>query len=134
MEKLSKRMTAMLVVQFFLGMLLNLIGEPQSDWSTWHKVVAYFFFIWHVANALGLIVVGYLLWQAAKGAPADLQTLVKRGYYSLLLAFAGGIGVVSLSSLGEAAPEIASFVMATGFLLAFIFYGKLYLKQQAAAK
>lgn len=123
MERNLKRMVGALVVQFFLGMGLNVIGQPTPDMALWLKVLAYFLLIWHVLNAINLVVLTVLIYRQGQGNP-KLAGQVRAGAAFVVLAFVGGVLTVSVSTLSE----LFSFIMASGFMLAFIVYGRLYLQ------
>lgn len=115
-----------LVAEFLLGMFLNLFGESPEERGNnpeaWYQTIA---FLVHGLVGLGLLIgAGVITFIAFKSGKKDLKNAAIQGGLSILLAFCGGIGVISLDSLGNIS-EISSYVMAVGFLLAFLSYGRL---------
>lgn len=115
-EKLRRRsreaLTA-LAVQFLLGMAANLIGEPEG---TFVIVVDTIIVILHILIAIGLIVVAVRVMLAAREAGVG-QRLAAWGLVVIIVTFLAGVGTMITGS------EWASYLMATGFLVAAALYG-----------
>jgi len=113
-----------LVVQFILGMAVNLFGQPPQE-GMQEPIYSRILFIAHSLLGLLLLIGAIVIFVLAKKTKEEMVAkLSLYGMLSIILAFGGGIAV---AALGESNfSELASFVMAIGFILAFIFYGKLF--------
>ena len=123
-----KRTVAMLIAlgaQYLLGMYVNMFAAPPDDpkfktEGLFPKVV----FGTHALLGLGILVGSVaVLILAIKSRESNLKKIGTYGFLSVFLAFCGGIATISLK---DNASEISSYVMSAGFLLSFVFYGKLF--------
>jgi hypothetical protein len=115
MEKGLYSILGMLTAQFVLGMSLNLIGRPGPGSL---MTIVWIILILHALLAIGLIVNAVKTAKLSSSAVPPIQRQVRRGFGSLLLAFLSG-----LMTLSPFAKDFFSFVMAVGFMMAFVFYG-----------
>ncbi len=119
-------MVFLLVVQFVLGMIVNLFGQAPGEAAGKMKepLWATLVFLSHGILGILLLIVSIFLFVFAKRVEnKKWRSLALQGMVSIVLAAIGGIAVVGLK---EGSPaEIASLVMALGFLLSFISYGRL---------
>ena len=116
---------AMLVAIFLLGMAVALIGDREA---TWAKVSKGILLGLHVLVAIGLIV----------GAILTMRIVMKLGGKLLRTARVAslgvGVGVIGgLLTLGAPWGDLWSYVMAVGFIVAFLFNGFLYMQTVSAA-
>jgi hypothetical protein len=116
---------AMLVAQFLLGMAVALIGDREE---TWAKVSKDILLGLHVLVAIGLIVGVILTMRLAVHLSAKLQRTAR------VAALGVGVGVIGgILTLSAPWGDLWSFVMAVGFIVAFLFNGFLYLQTVSAA-
>ncbi|HSX46262.1 MAG TPA: hypothetical protein VLG27_04680 [Candidatus Saccharimonadia bacterium] len=109
---------SMLIVQFFLGMGENVLGTPASDASTLHNAVAGIVLGLHALTAIGIIIAAVQINRLRPNASPWVQKWTVRGAASVGLAFVSG-----LLTLATSWSEFFSFLMASGFILAFTSYG-----------
>jgi hypothetical protein len=119
--KLSMRLKAqfaILIVQFLLGMIVNLIGTPNSSAA---KLAFTITLPLHVLLGIGLLVNSILLIRLAAAKGDQTRTDARAGAAMVLAAFIFGALTVS-------APlaNLWSFGMAAAFIGAFVMYGRLY--------
>ncbi|MGO4298877.1 hypothetical protein [Leifsonia sp. RAF41] len=112
LRRRSREALTALAVQFLLGMAANLIGEPES---TFVIVVDWIIIILHILIAIGLVVVAVRLLLAARKAGVG-QHLAMWGLVVIVITFLAGVGTMVTGS------DWASYVMATGFLVAAALY------------
>ncbi|MDB5179246.1 MAG: hypothetical protein JWN01_1189 [Patescibacteria group bacterium] len=134
MDTLAKQLRGqfiMLTVMFLLGMSVNLIGLPGELSAGTLKTIDGIITALHALIAIGLVVGAVRINRTiSKNAPT-LRTLAGGAASGIGIAFLGGIGVFALH---DAASNAASFVMAAGFIGAFLAYGKLYMQTNVARK
>ena len=111
----------MLVVIFLLGMGVNLLGADKTS-STLIKITSGALLGLHVLVAVGLVVGAILTVRLTTKLPGNYPALARGAGASVGLAIVGGILNVFLKS------EWWSYLMAVGFIAAFIIYGLLYVK------
>lgn len=113
-----------LAVEFVLGMITNLFGIPPEERSATNPEPL-FALIATILHALfGLFLLFGAIYTYYLSRKSGNPTYAKSGLYCLIgmiLATGGGIATVSL---GDRFGEVPSFVMAIGFLVAFIAYGR----------
>ena len=112
LRRRSREALTALAVQFLLGMAANLIGEPES---TFVIVVDWIIVILHILIAIGLVVIAVRLLLAARKAGVG-QRLAVWGLVVIVITFLAGVGTMVTGS------DWASYVMATGFLVAAALY------------
>lgn len=125
----SQRQLAMLTVQFLLGMAVNVIGAPSEGAAGAVKAAYYVLVGTHVLVALGLVVGATLTIVRAAGHGSALGSLAWLGGVSIAIAFVAGVstGVLTMTTAPNAVlGDLLSYLMAAGFLAAFILYGALY--------
>lgn len=122
----TRSVLGMLIVQFLLGMGVNLIGNPDSKVT---KVVDGIVLLLHVFLAIGLVVVSILIIRAAFKIGGEWTKLTRVGGAGVGLAFIGGIGVMAS---GGSLANWLSYLMSIGFILAFCGFGFLYVKLYSA--
>jgi heme A synthase len=119
-----KLMILFLSIEFLLGMIVNLFGQAPDEATGQAKEPIWAMMIFFAHGILGLLLlIGaiFILVATTKTNNKKWQNLAVYGLGSIFLSAAGGIGVVTLGE--NPASEVSSFVMAVGFLLAFISYG-----------
>ena len=125
----SQRQLAMLTVQFLLGMAVNLMGTPSNGTLGAARSAYYVLIAAHVLVGLALLAGAVLtIGRATRGGPAAGH-LAWLGGVSVAVAFVAGIatGVVTMITPGAVlGGDLLSYLMAAGFIAAFIFYGALY--------
>ncbi len=117
LRRRSREALTALAVQYLLGMAANLIGEPEN---TFVGVVVAIIVILHVLVAIGLIVVSIRVLLAARAAGVG-DRLAVWGVVTIAVTFVAGVVTISFGS------DWASFVMATGFLVAAALYAGTFL-------
>lgn len=125
----SQRQLAMLTVQFLLGMAVNVIGAPSGGAAGAVKTAYYVLVGTHVLVALALVVGATLTIVRAAGHGSALGRLAWLGGVSIAIAFVAGVftGVATMAAVPNAVlSDLLSYLMAAGFLAAFILYGALY--------
>ena len=121
-DKLAKRAIAQIVMlsaALLLGMAVNLIGLP-SETEGGSKVATMIFLGVHVAIGIGLVI-GSLL--AVKRASAVAPRFVRHAWMGVAvvaITFISGVLVMATES------NWWSYLMATGFLAAFLLYGAMF--------
>jgi hypothetical protein len=123
-------MLFLLIVQFFLGMSMNLFAAPPTDPKfASEPIFIKLIFPSHIAVAVLLLVDAiYILIASVKNKIANLRKVAGQGLSSIVLAVGGGLVTIFLTGI---ASEVASLVMAISFLSAFIAYGRLHYLLQA---
>jgi len=119
---------ATLIVQFLLGMSVNLIGLPDEVDSKTLKLIDQFAVGLHVLIAIGLIVTAIGINRVTSKQAPGLRKLAGGGGGGVGVAILGGIGTFALHGGWS---NVASFVMAVGFIGAILAYGQLYVRAQA---
>ncbi|MEN0084670.1 MAG: hypothetical protein AAGC66_07870 [Leifsonia sp.] len=113
LRRRSREALTALALQFLLGMAANLIGEPEGGFAVaadWVVIVL------HILIAIGLVVIAVRLLLAARRAQLG-QRLAVWGLVVIVVTFLAGVGTMASGS------EWASYLMATGFLVAAALYG-----------
>lgn len=125
MYKFTKSILILLVVQFVLGMIINLWGVLPDEETATHKapIFAQMAFAAHGIIGLMILISSTTILIMGLKSKDNIKKFSIYGFVSVLIAFIGGIGVVTLK---ENSSEIASFVMSIGFLLSLVSYGKLF--------
>ncbi|WP_374008212.1 hypothetical protein [Leifsonia sp. LS-T14] len=113
LRRRSREALTALAVQFLLGMAANLIGEPEG---TFVVVVDTIIVILHILVAIGLVVIAVRALLAARAAGVG-QRLASWGLVVIIVTFLAGVGTMITGN------DWASYVMATGFLVAAALYG-----------
>jgi hypothetical protein len=121
--RLSTRLTAqfsMLVVEFLLGMIVNLIGTPGSSAA---KLAFRVTLPLHVLLGLGLVVNGILLIRLTAATDDQSKITARAGAALVFAAFVfGGL------TISAPLANLWSFGMAAAFIGAFVMYGRLYIR------
>jgi len=94
-------------------MAANLIGEPEGGFAV---AADWVIIILHILIAIGLVVIAVRLLLAARRAQLG-QRLAVWGLVVIVVTFLAGVGTMASGS------EWASYLMATGFLVAAALYG-----------
>jgi hypothetical protein len=121
LNRRARGQLSMLVLMFLLGMGVNLIGLP-SETSGGAKVATGILLGLHILLSLGLLVGAALcLWRSG---PLDdaMRNQALIGAVLLVVSFVAGILNTALGS------NWWSFLMAVGFIGAFVVYGRIYVK------
>jgi hypothetical protein len=113
LRRRSREALTALAVQFLLGMAANLIGEPEGGLAV---AVDWVVVILHVLIAIGLVVIAVRLLLAARRAQLG-QRLAVWGLVAIVVTFLAGVATMATGSVW------ASYLMATGFLVAAALYG-----------
>ncbi|MDP3941669.1 MAG: hypothetical protein Q8Q49_05165 [bacterium] len=118
-------MVVLLILEFILGMVVNLFGEAPSESGkmqepTWATLV----FLSHgILGILLLIWAIFLFVFVNKTENKKWRSLGMQGMIGIVVSAMGGVAFVGLR---EGSPaDISSLVMALGFLYSFISYGRL---------
>jgi hypothetical protein len=125
---MQKRVLAiffLLIIQFVLGMLMNLFAVAPSDpkFAT-EPLLIKLILPAHIIVALLLLVGSIFIFVfSVRDTIAESSKVAGQGLSSVILAIGGGIATVFLKGIGS---EVASLVMAISFLSAFIAYGRFY--------
>lgn len=110
-------------------MAINVIGTPSSGTLGALKIAYYGLMAAHVLVGLGLLAGALLTFRNAGGGPA-ISRLAGLGGLGVAVAFVAGLGtgVVTMIATpgGVLGGDLLSYLMAVGFIAAFIFYGTLY--------
>jgi hypothetical protein len=125
----SQRQLALLIVQFLLGMAVNVIGAPSEHAAAAAETAYYVLVSAHVLVALGLVggAIVTIVWAVRQGS--TFRGLAWLGGVSVAIAFVAGVSTGALTM--TAAPisvlgDVTSYLMAAAFLAALISYGVLY--------
>jgi protein-S-isoprenylcysteine O-methyltransferase Ste14 len=94
-------------------MAANLIGDPEGTFAV---VVDTIIVILHILIAIGLIVISVRVLLSARKAAVG-QRLALWGLIVIVITFLAGVGTMITGN------DWASYVMATGFLVAAALYG-----------
>lgn len=121
----AKRQIAMLVVIFLAGMAVNVIGMPSEVKGTEMAISAVLTGL-HILIGIGLITGGIITLRVAYKEAISFVKLAWIGFASVLAAFASGMVMMATEN------NWWSFVMATGFLAAFLVYGAVMVRAQKA--
>ncbi|NUU05156.1 hypothetical protein [Leifsonia sp. C5G2] len=113
LRRRSREALTALALQFLLGMAANLIGEPEGGFAV---AADWVIIILHILIAIGLVVIAVRLLLAARRAQLG-QRLAVWGLVVIVVTFLAGVGTMASGS------EWASYLMATGFLVAAALYG-----------
>ena len=115
-----------LVLQFVLGMIINLYGVTPDDPKFAHESpLIKIAFIAHSINGLVLPLAAlFILFLAVKSGKQVLKKWAVLGLISILIAAGAGISTIMLK---DNAQELASLIMSFGFIASFLSYGKLFL-------
>lgn len=118
-------MVFFLILEYILGMVVNLFGEaPDETGKMQEPLWATLVFVTHgILGIILLIWAIFLFVSAGKLENKGWKGLAMWGMLSIIISAMGGIAVVGLREGNPA--EISSLIMALGFLLSFIFYGRL---------
>lgn len=111
---------AMLVTIFLLGMLVNLIGVADKDSSMFHNIISGIILALHVLTAFGILVTAIQLIGLGEKLPEKQKILLRRGFAAVGIAFIAGMTTVATPSPWS---DVASFIMAVGFIAGLILYG-----------
>jgi heme A synthase len=126
---MRKRVLAMLVfliMQFILGMSMNLFAvTPDDPKFSSEPVLIKLIFPSHVIVALLLIIGSIVIFAMSfrDKIAAEQRKMAGQGLATIIFALGGGLATVFLKGAGS---EIASLVMAISFLASFIAYGRFY--------
>jgi hypothetical protein len=124
MYKRVRLMLVMLTVQFLLGMLVNLIGTPDATASALVKLSHSIILGLHLLIGFGMLIGAGIIARFIWRQPNEVNRRWARlGAISVAAAVISGILTVSTPL-----TEIFSFVMAAGFIGAFISYGRLWME------
>lgn len=131
LNKLTRGIIGSLIVQFILGMIINLFAvAPQDPKFATESPIFKIVFLLHGLNGVVLPIFALsLLFFAFKNGRVDLKRISSLGFISILVAAGGGIATIILKNT---LSEIASFVMSLGFIFSLVSYGKLYLLAKKA--
>lgn len=116
----------MLTAQFVLGMAVNLIGLPSEADTPFAKISSTIFLDLHMLIALGLLIGAVLAIKNSITQKSKFKNLVWIGAASVVISTIGG-----MLTMGTTGKEWWSYLMAIGFISAFISYGMLYMRTQA---
>jgi hypothetical protein len=122
--KLVTRLNAqivMLIAEFLLGMIVNLIGTPSSSAA---KIAFRVTLPLHVLLGLGLVVNAVLIIRLAATIGDKTKATSRAGAAMILAAF-----IFGALTMGAPLANLWSFAMAAAFIGAFITYGRLYIHQ-----
>jgi hypothetical protein len=121
LNRRARSQLSMLALQFLLGMGVNLIGLPSENTGA-AKVITGILLGLHVLLSLGLLVVAGLL--MLRSGPMDdaMRNQALVGAVLVVVSFVAGILDTSLGS------HWWSFLMAVGFIGAFVVYGRIYVQ------
>lgn len=118
-------MIAGLTAQYLLGMYVAMFAARPEDPE--FKTEGFFpkiIFGLHGLLGFGLLIGAVvILVLGSKNKNDKLKKTTLYGFLSILLAFLAGVSNVLLK---DNPAEISSYVMSVGFILSFIFYGKLF--------
>lgn len=132
LQKRSLFMFVTLIVQYLFGMYINMFAVPPDD-PKFKTEPIYPKIVFGLHGLLGtMLLIGSIivLVSGLKNQDLKIKKIAVFGFFSILLAFCGGIATISFK---DNAAEISSYIMSIGFLLSFIFYFKLtfYLKNKS---
>jgi hypothetical protein len=113
-----------LVIQFLLGMAVNLIGLPSQTAGA-AKITTMVFLGLHLLVALGLGLGAFLTVRETIILGTKLVRLAWLGAASIGVSIASGILTMATES------NWWSYLMAVGFITAFICYGTIYVRARA---
>jgi hypothetical protein len=116
----TRAQLAMLTLQFLLGMAVNLLGEPEAGAG---QVLRGIFLGLHVLVAVGMLVGAGLVMMLAVKAGGKILRTARVASAGVGIAVLGGI-----LTLTGPWNDLWSYLMALGFLAAFVFYGLLYVQ------
>lgn len=117
LRRRSREALIALAVQYLLGMAANLIGEPEGGFAVAFDWVV---IILHILIAIGLVVIAIRLLLVARQAQLGVRLAVW-GLVVIAVTFIAGVLTISIGS------DWASYVMATGFLVAAALYAGTFL-------
>lgn len=120
MARKLRTIIGMLVAIFILGMAVNLVGVPDKDASVVHNIFSGIFIALHVLTAIGILVTATQLMRLSADLQKSEVKRLARGFGAVGIAFFAGITTMVVPSPWS---EIASFIMAVGFIAALILYG-----------
>ena len=118
-------MLLLLIVQFLLGMSMNLFAVSPSDPKfAAEPILIKLIFPSHIVAAL-LLLIGaiFILIISARSKINEWIKVAGQGLIAIVLAVGGGLATIFLTGIGS---EIASLIMAISFLWSFIAYGRFY--------
>jgi hypothetical protein len=120
LNRRARSQLSMLVLQFLLGMGVNLIGLPSENTGA-TKVITGILLGLHILLSLGLLVVAALC--LLRSGPLDdaMRNQALIGAVLVAVSFVAGILDTSLGS------NWWSFLMAVAFIGAFVVYGRIYI-------
>lgn len=116
-QKHAAHLVSMLAVQFLIGMAVNLIGMPSETHGLTRTLVSVLIGV-HVLVAVGLGVGAVQVLLAAIRTAGD-RSLPVAGAAGVGLALGAGVVTMITNS------SWASYLMAVGFLVALLSYGRL---------
>lgn len=117
------RQVGMLTAQFILGMAVNLIGVPGEAPAGLANIATTVFLALHVLIAIGLVVGAIFTYRQALPLGSPHSRLALWGMISVVVTFVAGV----LTMISNAAGW--SFLMALGFIVAFLIYGMLIMRE-----
>jgi hypothetical protein len=123
----TRAILGMLIIQFLLGMSVNLIGSPGSGLT---KTLDDIILILHILIAIGLVIAAVFTIRTAAKLGGQWPRLTRTGASGIGLAFIGGLG--TMASQGSLSNWL-SYLMSIGFILAFAGYGLLFAKLSSTA-
>jgi cation transport ATPase len=116
-------MLILLTVQYFVGMSINLMGPPSLYAPAIKRAAFGILMLAHVIIAITLLVMAGRTLASVRVQHLPTNRLEIWGASSVVAAFFAGILTVTTTL-----SRVFAFLMAVGFILAFIFYGQLYFK------
>lgn len=123
-QKLSggvRRLLILLIIQFLLGMAVNLLGLP-SETTGINKIASAVSLGLHTLLALGLLVGAILTVKRARAIDAKYVRVAWSGAMFIIITIAAGVLTIVLGN------DWWSYIMAAGFIATFVVYGKLLLQ------
>lgn len=131
MKEKLRAIISMLVAIFVLGMAVNLLGAPDSSASVAHNIISGIILLLHVLTAIGIVVVASQLFSLAKGLEGGQRLRLQWSFSVVCLAFLAGVTTMAIPAPWS---DLASFLMAIGFMAALALYGTVLLKSNVVAK
>lgn len=114
-----------LTLEFVLGMILNLFATPPEEGKLHPLWMSVLFAVHAVIGVLLLVGATVLFIKSRHSMDEAWKKSAMWGFVSILVAAVSGM---VMTPLGESVwEEVASFLMALGFIAAFISYGRYFL-------